>query len=393
MQWMIEEARLGPEQREIIDDLQNINGEPVWIQGHAGSGKSIVLLHALTDYVIRNPKANVVVVVFTHALIDLLSSGLRQIPALRNTNIPVITIYDVNGRLFKGKRFDAIFCDEIQDIPTVLLERMKAGCNQLIIAGDAAQSIYSSVPNFNERPATKEEILAQLNPEQKTTTTIYRLTRTIIGILRNVYTNLFADMVHIGREDSEIRLFEAENYQEEIQFSWNEFKQINIDRPGEVNAVLFFMKNNIIRYVDTVLRFEGKEKWSKGTYPNYDVESRDFAAMNTHLNNQGIPLMYVGSKIGSLEKADSQNKIVIMTYHSSKGLDFDAVALPNIQTDLGSSDNEDALILVALSRAKRDLLITFTDKMYSGYNRFLGNTYVRQISDSKNDNNNDEIVF
>lgn len=393
MQWMIEEARLGPEQREIIDDLQDINGNPVWIQGHAGSGKSIVLLHALTDYVIRNPQAKVVVVVFTHALIDLLSSGLRQIPALKNTNIPVITIYDVNGRLFRKERFDAIFCDEIQDIPTVLLERMQAGCNQLIIAGDAAQSIYSSVPNFNEKPATKEEIIAQLDPEQKTTTTIYRLTRTIIGVLRNVYKNLFADMVHIGREDSEIRLFRAENYQEEIQFSWNEFKQINIDRPGEVNAALFFMKNDIIRYVDTILELEGKEKWSNGTYPNYDVESRNFMAMNHHLNSQGIPLMYVGSKIGSLEQADNHNKIVLMTYHSSKGLDFDAVALPNIQADLGSSDNEDALILVALSRAKRDLLITFTDYMYSGYKRFLGKTLVRQINDSKNDNDNDEVVF
>ena len=75
MQWMIEEARLGPEQREIIDEIHGLNGKPVWIQGDAGSGKSILLLHALTDYVIRNPNANIVVVVFTHALIDLLASG------------------------------------------------------------------------------------------------------------------------------------------------------------------------------------------------------------------------------------------------------------------------------------------------------------------------------
>lgn len=382
---MIEEARLGPEQREIIDELHNANGKAVWIQGHAGSGKSIVLLHALTDYVIRNPNAKVVVVVFTHALIDLLSSGLRQIPALKKNSIPVRTIYDVNGRLFKQERFDAIFCDEIQDIPTILLERMQAGCNQLIIAGDAAQSIYSSVPQFNERPATKEEIIARLNPEVQTTTTIYRLTRTIISVLQNVYNDLFADMVHVGREDSEIRLWKADNYQEEIEFSWNESKQINIDRPSEVNAVLFFMKIDIIKYVDTVLDLEGKERWSKGTYPEYDVDSFNFGEMNRHLNKQGVPLMYVGSKNGSLEEADSANKIVIMTYHSSKGLDFDAVALPNIQTDLTAAGNENALILVALSRAKRDLLITYTNNMYSGYLRFLVNTKVRNINDLRTD--------
>ena len=388
---MIEEARLGPEQREIIDELHNVNGTPSWIQGHAGSGKSIVLLHALTDYVIRNPNANVVVVVFTHALIDLLSSGLRQIPALSNRSIPVITIYDVNGRLFRHERFDAIFCDEIQDIPTILLERMRAGCNQLFIAGDAAQSIYSTVPQFNVSPASKEEIIARLNPEVKTTTTIYRLTRTLIKVLQNVYKDLFADMVHIGREDSEIRLWKADNYDQEIQFSWNESKQINIDRPSEVNAVLFFMKKDIIKYVDTVLALEGKQKWSNGTYPEYDVNSFNFATMNNHLHNQGVPLMYVGSRHGSLEKADSQNKIVLMTYHSSKGLDFDAVALPNIQTDLGAAGNENALILVALSRAKRDLLITYTNNMYSGYGRFLLNTKVKEINDLGTDN--DEIVI
>jgi superfamily I DNA/RNA helicase len=391
MKWMIEEARLGAEQREIIDELHNLNGTPSWIQGHAGSGKSIVLLHALTDYVIRNPNSKVAIVVFTHALIDLLSSGLRQIPALKNTIIPVITIYDINKRLFKKERFDAIFCDEIQDIPTILLERMQAGCNQLIIAGDAAQSIYSTVPQFNERPATKEEIIARLNPEVRTTTTIYRLTRTIIKVLQNVYKDLFADMVHIGREDSEIRLWKADNYHQEIEFSWNESKQINIDRPSEVNAVLFFMKKDIIKYVDTVLALEGKKRWSNGTYPEYDVNSFNFATMNNHLHNQGVPLMYVGSKHGSLEDADSQNKIVIMTYHSSKGLDFDAVALPNIQVDLSAAGNENALILVALSRAKRDLLITYTNNMYSGYGRFLVNSKVREINDLGTDD--DEIVI
>jgi DNA helicase IV len=391
MKWMIEEARLGPEQREIIDELHDANGTAVWIQGHAGSGKSIVLLHALTDYVIRNPNARVIVVVFTRALIDLLSSGLRQITALNNRFISVITIYDINKRLYKKETFDAIFCDEIQDIPTILLERMQKGCKQLIIAGDSAQSIYPSIPQFNERPATKEEILAQLKPEVKTTTTIYRLTRTLIKVLQNVYKDLFADMVHIGREDSEIRLWKADNYHQEIDFSWNESKQINIDRPSEVNAVLFFMKIDIIKYVDTVLAIEGKKRWSNGTYPKYDVNSFNFGDMNDHLNSQGVSLMYVGSKHGSLEKADSQNKIVIMTYHSSKGLDFDAVALPNIQADLSASINENALILVALSRAKRDLLITYTNNMYSGYGRFLVNTKMREINDLGTDDG--EIVI
>ena len=95
--------------------------------------------------------------------------------------------------------------------------------------------------------------------------------------------------------------------------------------------------------------------------------------------------------MGASERANAENRIVLTTYHSSKGLDFDAVALPSIQTDLGEADNENAIILVALSRAKRDLLITFTGSMYSGFKRFLLNTTVREINNLESDN--DEVVF
>jgi len=391
MQWMIEEDRLGPEQKEIINDMHTLKDKAVWIQGHAGSGKSIVLLHALTEFIIRNPKSNVVVVVFTLALVDLLKSGLKQIPALVDINIPVITIYKLNKLLHLGQKFDAIFCDEVQDIPMVLLKRMKNGSNKLIIAGDAAQSIYTSVPIFNERPCSKTEIITELDPEVKTTKTIYRLTRSIIKVLMNVYNDLFADLVHIGREDSEIRLFKANDYFKEIEFSWKESKQINIDRTQKVHAVLFFQKNDLIKYVDTVLNIEGKKKWTNETYPDYSQESRDLRGMNKYLNEKNIPLMYVGNGIGSLDEANQKKKIILMTYHSSKGLDFDSVSLPCIQTDLGSTENENAIILVALTRAKSQLLITFTGSMSSGFKKFLKNTSVKNINDLKIDS--DEVIF
>ena len=104
-------------------------------------------------------------------------------------------------------------------------------------------------------------------------------------------------------------------------------------------------------------------KFGRGEY--------DFESMNRHLNEEKVSLIYVGNKYGSLEEADDDNKIVIMTYHSAKGLDFDAVCLPFIDVDLNITTNENALILVALSRAKRDLLVSYSGNMYSGFNRFL----------------------
>ena len=207
----------------------------------------------------------------------------------------------------------------------------------------------------------------------------------------NVYNDLFADLVHVGREDSEIRLFKANDYYEEIEFSWGESKKINIDRPQEVHAVLFFQKNDMIRYVDKILSIESKQKWSKESYPDYSVESRDFNKMNKYLDQKNVPLMYVGNGIGSLEEANKENKIVLMTYHSSKGLDFDSVALPCIQTNLETVVNENALILVALTRAKSQLSITFTGIMYSGFKKFLINTTVKNINNLGIDD--EDVIF
>jgi len=371
VKWMIEEAKLGPEQREIVDEVGKVNGQPIWIQGHAGSGKSVVLLHALSDYLIRNKSAKVVVVVFTHALVNLIKTGLKQIPALKGIIIPVITIYQLKYKLDNNEVYDAIFCDEVQDLPLSFIQRMKAATKQLIIAGDSAQSIYGEVPTFRERPATKEQIGSSIAPIEKISTTIYRLTKSVLKVLKNVFSDLDRDKTYSGKEDSIIRLFESDDRAKESIFCWNECERINTNRPDEVNAILIFKKDDIVYFVNQILAIKGKRLWAPVMVSKFGRGEYDFESMNRHLNEEKVSLIYVGNKYGSLEDADDDNKIVIMTYHSAKGLDFDAVCLPFIDVDLNITTNENALILVALSRAKRDLLVSYSGNMYSGFNRFL----------------------
>jgi superfamily I DNA/RNA helicase len=385
MKWMIEEAKLGQDQREIIEEVGKVNGRPIWIQGHAGSGKSVVLLHALSDYLIRNKNSKVVVVVFTHALVDLINTGLKQIPALSGRNIPVLTLYKLNRNLDNGETYDAIFCDEVQDLPLSFIEKMKAVSQQLIIAGDSAQSIYGFVPTFNERPATKEA------PIEKKSTTIYRLTKSVLNVLKNVFADLVKDKTYSGKEDSIIRLFESTDRAKEIPLCWDECELINTTRPSEINAILIYKKDDIVYFVNEALKLRGKNSWDIEMVSKFGSEEYDFHSMNSHLDKEGVPLMYVGSNYGSLEKADERNKIVIMTYHSAKGLDFDAVCLPFIDVDLGRTTNENALILVALSRAKRDLFVSYSGAMYSGFRRFLKDLNPIINSESKSDS--EEIVF
>lgn len=389
MRWMITEDKLGPDQVEVIDEIGKITNKPIWIKGHAGSGKSVLLLHSLADYLVKKPNANVCVVVFTRALVDLLETGLKQIPKLNGKSIPVLTIYQLKYRIEKGiSKYDAIFCDEVQDLPLEFIQSIKSACDHLIIAGDAEQSIYNSVPIWDQRPATSKEIQDTIVPIEKKLGVIYRLTESVLKVLKKVFPSMLNDMPNIAKVDTEINLYESnsDNNEQEIRFCWKEIKQTNTLRASEVSAVLISGHDAIVEFVNSVLRIEGIEMWER---VNAKDKKPDYEKMNSYLQSKGVPIMYVGNNYGSLTEADRDNKVVVMTYHSAKGLDFDYVYLPMANDDMFIHSNEDSLLLVALSRSKSGLLISYTGSIYPDLNKFLSGIQPKQITR----NDSDEILF
>ncbi len=389
MKWMITEDKLGTDQVDLIDEIGKINNKPIWIKGHAGSGKSVLLLHSLADYLVKKPTANVCVVVFTRALVDLLETGLRQIPKLSGKNIPVLTIYQLKYRIEKGMaNYDAIFCDEVQDLPLEFIQSIKSVCKHLIIAGDAEQSIYNSVPIWDQRPATSKEIQDSIVPIEKKLGVIYRLTESVLKVLKNVFPSMLNDMPNIARVDTEIKLYQSnsQDNEQEIKYCWDEIKQTNTLRTAEVSAVLISGHDAIMEFVNTVLRIEKIEPWQR-----VDGKDRkpDYEALNLFLKNNGVPIMYVGNNYGSLSDADRENKVVLMTYHSAKGLDFDYVYLPMANDDMYIHSNIDSLLLVALSRSKSGLFISYTGSLYPSLHKFLVGIKPKQISN----NDSTEVVF
>lgn len=389
MKWMITEDKLGSDQVEVIDEIGKITNKPIWIKGHAGSGKSVLLLHSLADYLVKKPSANVCVVVFTRALVDLLETGLRQIPKLNGKNIPVLTIYQLKHRIDNGMvRYDAIFCDEVQDLPLEFIQSMKSVCNHLIIAGDAEQSIYNSVPIWNQRPASPKEIKDTITPIEKKLGVIYRLTESVLGVLKKVFPSMLNDMPNIAKVDTEIKLYFSDDtaLDTEMKFCWKEIKQTNSLRASEVSAVLLSGHDAIIDFVNSILIIEGHECWSR---VNAKDNRPDYDKLNSYLQSKGVPLMYIGNNYGSLTVADRENKVVIMTYHSAKGLDFDYVYLPMVNDSMYIHSNEDSLLLVALSRSKSGLFISYTGSMHSDLKKFLTGIQPKKISD----NDSSEIIF
>ncbi len=389
MKWMITEDKLGSDQVEVIDEIGKINNKPIWIKGHAGSGKSVLLLHSLADYLVKKPTANVCVVVFTRALVDLLETGLKQIPKLNGKNIPVLTIYQLKYRIENGAtKYDAIFCDEVQDLPLEFIQSIKSVCNHLVIAGDAEQSIYNSVPIWEQRPATSKEIQDTIVPIEKKLGVIYRLTESVLKVLKNVFPSMLNDMPNIAKVDTEIKLYESSSHDNEleIKFCWDEIKQTNTLRTSEVSAVLISGHDAIMEFINSVLRIENIDAWQR---VNGKDKKPDYEALNNYLKTKGVPLMYVGNNYGSLTDADRENKVVLMTYHSAKGLDFDYVYLPMANDDMYIHSNADSLLLVALSRSKSGLFISYTGSLYPILNKFLGGIKPKQISST----DSTEIVF
>jgi len=385
MKWMVPQEKLSPEQSEIMNKVGQTNNKPIWVQGHAGSGKSVVLLYALSDYLITNRNAKVAVVVFTHSLKDLLKGGLSQIPALRNRNIPVLTVYQMNRNIEAGQKYDGIFCDEVQDLPIEFIRGMLQSSKQLIIAGDSAQSIYDKDPNLRLPTASMQQINNEIKPDNHVLSLVFRLTKNVLNVLQNVFSSLLGSKTLIGKENTDIRLFKANSCVEEVEWVWKEAKLINTNRASEVSAILFFKKDHILDFANSVLQIENMPIWPEKTINKFGREQLDFNDLNNYLKEKNIPLIFVGNGYGSLDAAYRENRIVIMTYHSSKGLDFDAVFLPKINSSILAASNPDALALVALSRSKRDLIITFTDEMSYTFKKFLKNVKVKSINQSNND--------
>jgi hypothetical protein len=261
---------------------------------------------------------------------------------------------------------------------------MKNACHHLILAGDASQSIYTDVPNFITPSASVEEIKSIIAPQEKNLNVIYRLSKNILGMLRNVFPQLLDDLVHVNKENTQIKLFQADTFEKEVAFTWKDATATKLRRPEDSTAILISLRESIATFVNQILTIENKPIWLKELDQNGEL---NFGSMNRHLEEQNIPLMYLGNTHGSLSKADNDNKIIIMTYHSSKGLDFNYVYLPLINQEMYIHENINELLLVALSRSKGGLTLTFNGALYSPLVPFLSTVPIVPLPNNENVSN------
>lgn len=355
--WIIRRDKLDPEQRSIVDAPINNN---MWISGFAGSGKSVILVHKAITILERNPDAKVLFVVYTQSLVDLFRTGLAT---LNQQGIEVKTIYEfMDG----NNMYDYILCDEVQDCTESMISAIKSRARRnVIVAGDKFQSIYEQDVRFKEPTINPRTLIDSISARIAELTKIYRLTPSIIDAIDRFLPTM--RLAINGRPNAEkvdvtIKLCKCSNKREESAYVYN-----NAGRyisQNERTAILFPKHQDCIEFSNYILDCKGKPQWE----PELNRYNKpDFGSLNRHLASNGIKLMYVGNGYGSLKESEDKSLGVIMTYQSSKGLDFEHVYLPFANNDMFITYNEQrskTIFMVAMSRSSRNLTISYSGQLF-----------------------------
>ena len=384
MAWMISEDKLSEEQRQFIDE-EIPKDRNQWIRGYAGSGKSILLVHGIHDLIRKNPNINICVVVFTNSLKQLFNAGIKELN-IPQKNLEICTYHQFRK---DNKTFDYIFCDEVQDLPKSVLEKMKANAKYVITGGDENQSIYDTDPQPPYEPVViPSEISTILNANTWNLNTIYRLTRSLVRAISTLIPSMsiLSSKTDNTKTDVTPNLAEASSKEKEVEYILSRAKE-KIGNSGQTVVVILPGHDSVVDFINIALRQKNKTIWNKDDKKNQNKWGKpDFGTLNNHLRNNNVDIEYIGNNYGDLYNSGEKGKIIVMTYHSSKGLDFDNVFLPF----MGASHDDrslyyftDTLFMVGMTRSKLDLAITYSGRM---------NQYVEKIENYCNKVDIDKIL-
>lgn len=346
------------------------------IHGVAGSGKTMILAHRCSQLAQKVDKP-ILVLCFNKSLAEYLRNLLnergiaskvqiyhfhkwcKEQGLMYQLNLPkfnfgkkeqyqkdlVQAVVDgIDNKQVPAGQYSAILIDEGNDFEPdwfrLIVKMVDPETKSLLVLYDDAQTVYKR----------KKFTFSSVGIQARGRTTILKLNyRNTEEILQFAKGFLEQWITPKETEEDEIPLLSAQTtgrhgVKPNFVFCASEEK--------EIPQVIAFLR----------LQYQRLKSWKQLAvlfYSNAQCDSF-FELIKKH-DNLGIPITRVNPK---KEQYDlDKDTVKIMTIHSSKGLEFDSVALPNIKLHQRSSVEEEAkLLYVGMTRAMNNLLVTSHEK-------------------------------
>lgn len=342
---------------KVISDVKTApQGAMVWVQGCAGTGKTLVLAKIAQRLTAMGAGRSIAFLTYTHALKEMISEIVSS-----ESKIHVST-YDAYLYENKNRRHDIILIDEIQDIPKQHILELKSRCSHLIVAGDFEQRIY-------ENGSSESELDENFVFSKYRLVKLYRVTKSIVELARKVLplTMLVRGEVPDSQIDVDIAVRSFDLPQQEARWVYDE--AIEFARPGYPSVILLPTHSDIYHFCRLIASdLEISNSGPKVKISECRGESRiaNYDNLNAHFSHHGISMGYLGNNIGHLSDSKTRPFVYLMTYHSAKGLDFQTVFLPRLGANakIGTSYKglSRKLFFVAVTRARERLVVTYTGR-------------------------------
>lgn len=299
------------------------------VKGCAGSGKSILALWKAKQ-IQEGGKGSYLYVVYTKALRQYMSDGIKQV-GLRESNVVNFDAcfqWEKNdyGKLQRGVwkkgTYDYVIVDEAQDFSRDDIELLKSKARKaLLVYGDTAQQLYKFLKDKQTVSMEDIQYFTKFPVEQLVFN--HRLPKKIARVAQ--YLNSESDELEerCTEEGTEKpKILEYNTKQEQFAAIANLIKNKGMEDVG----ILF--RNN--KEVD--------EAYDYFTNKGIEVEAKSYRHKD------------------ELDFTSDNPKL--MTYHSSKGLQFENVSIPECTAE---GDDDRNPLYVAITRTYRSLYI-----MHSG---------------------------
>jgi len=294
--------------------LQRRVDKPSIVKGCAGSGKSILALHRVKQIQDQNI-GSFYFILFTKALKQYMQDGIDSI-GLNNDRI----VYHQEWKNMGAPNADFIIIDETQDFSKEDIQLFQSKANKsLIMFGDSAQQIY----RFRlDNPLTIEDIASITGIPTYELSYNHRLPKKIARLAK-----------YISESDDELE-FRCKNEGNELP-KILEFNSLY----EQFDKIIEIIRNRNFDDVGILLQTNNDVEYAKNYFESHgmEVEAKFNNSMDLNFDND-LPKL--------------------TTYHSSKGLQFEAVFIPNCENIY--PDNQSALY-VAITRTYQSLFI-----MHSG---------------------------